>query len=112
MRAYKSKVEKTKFGEIGELPSNFPTGYCVSVQSVYYSSKNPSEVLTLLDAQGDSFMRSLPGQGTDTGTPNPYVLDTPVTVQLPIKYVDTGDENAVIVWGEAYRVEQSLESSF
>lgn len=104
MIPFKAKVEKTgiaKGGEMLEIKGNVGKGYALKLQALFYSSSNPGHFLHLLDADGDEFMFPIPGQGQPKAI-NPAI---PITVKLPLKYVDISQgDNQIIIWGEAEKI--------
>lgn len=107
MIPFKIKVEKTEANKMTEVKSTYGAGYVARIQAVFYSSNNPSLFLKLFDADGDQFMFSIPGQGI----PRPTTPEIPVTVKLPLRYVDIGPgENTFTVFGEVYKA-TNLESN-
>lgn len=104
-KLYKVKVEKTETGKLEEVRCEYGEGWCVNLQSIFYSEKSPQHYLHLFDADGDEFMFSIPGQARPTVvTPD----EVPVTVKLPLYYLDTGGGNELILWGEVYRLDRTL----
>ncbi len=101
MIPYKARVNKSVPGQMTTIKGNVGKGYCVTVQAVYYSSTNPGNFLHLYDADGDEFMFALPGQGNaKVATP-----EIPVTVKLPLKYVDVSiGEHQIKIFGEAHKI--------
>lgn len=100
MQAFKAKVKETKQSESEETPlvlfPDQPSG-SVRIQAVYYSSKNPSQNLRIYDGDGDMCLFPVPGQETEKVIP----LDSPITVKLPLYYVDEDNNGSeAIVFGE------------
>lgn len=98
MSPYKIKVKTvlnvpTKIG--GER-----AGYAYTIQAIYYSSKEPSEHVTLFDKDGDEITFHIPGQIDPKISP----LETPITVQLPIQYVDTKGQEELIIYGRLEKI--------
>lgn len=101
MILYKGKVEQTTPGQKTVVKGNVGKGYSATIQAVYYSSINPGNFLHLLDADGDEFMFPIPGQGIQK-TITPAI---PVTVKLPISYIDVSQGGYEIkIWGEAEKL--------
>lgn len=101
MIPFKAFTDKTISDKPTELHGNVGKGYGARIQAVRYSSKNPSDYLYLYDADDNEFMFSIPGQGNE----KTISLETPVTVKLPIKYIDTSSgDKQVIVFGEAEKI--------
>lgn len=96
MNAFKAKEESSKAGVMTRFP-NQPAFGSVKIQSVFYSSENPSQTLFLYDKDGDLFLFPVPGQIA----PSPIGLEAPVTVNLPIHYLDPVGGNEIILFGEA-----------
>ena len=99
MSPYKIKIEKTLL--------NIPTkiggpraGYAYTIQGVYYSSENPDSHVVLLDKDGDEITFHIPGQVD----PKITMLESPITVTLPIQYADEKGENTLIVYGTVERI--------
>lgn len=111
MRIFKAKLENTSYGEVVQMPSKYGTGFAVKVQSVYYSNTNPNQYLHLYDKDGDEFMLKVPGQGISE-KPNPIILETPISIALPLSILDEGGDNEVIVWGEVEKIDNTFDSSF
>ena len=95
MNAFKVKEESSKAGVMTKFP-NQPAFGSVKIQSVFYSSANPSQTLFLYDKDGDLFLFPVPGQIA----PSPIGLEAPVTVNLPIHYLDPVGGNEIILFGE------------
>lgn len=104
MKLYKVKVEKTVQNQPTELKHMYGAGYCINVQAVSYGSKNPQSMLHLLDAGGDEFMFKIPGQAST----NPTTPELPITVRLPLSYVDTEGQNELIVWGTVESIDTAV----
>lgn len=103
MKLYKVKVEKTVQGQPTELKHMYGAGYCVTIQAVRYGSDNPQSELYLYDAGGDEFMFKIPGQASrNTTTP-----EIPVTVRLPLSYLDSEGQNELIVWGTVDQIDSA-----
>jgi hypothetical protein len=98
MVPYKAKTKTVTEGMTTLKPEW--RGFQVTIQAVYYGSKNPSAHLTIHDAEGDQCVFSLPGQLNATVT----ALETPVTVKLPLKYIDNEGGNDLIVFGQAEKI--------
>jgi len=107
MKPFKVKIEKSIGDKKVEVRTNFGSNYCLNVQSVFYNCNNLSSYLRLLDADGDMFMFKIPGQAE----PNPTTPEIPVTIKLPIFYVDSLGGNEIIIWGEVNKIDRS-ESGF
>lgn len=100
MIPFKVKVEKTEANKKVKINSRYGAGYVARIQAVFYSSNNPSFFLKLFDADGDQFMFQIPGQGI----PRPTTPEIPVTVKLPLQYVDIGTgEHNFTIFGEVYK---------
>lgn len=98
MQAFKAKVKTIQASDENPM-LRFPNEQIgsVRVQAVYYSAKNPSRHLLLYDGDGDLFLFPVPGQETEKVIP----LDCPITVKLPLHYIDEdAPDNEVIVFGE------------
>lgn len=54
MNAFKAKEESSKAGVMTKF-SNQPAFGSVKIQSVFYSSANPSQTLFLYDKDGDNY---------------------------------------------------------
>jgi len=107
MLLYKAKVEKSETPDMHKIEGNYGMGYGLKLQAVYYSSSNPGNFLHLYDADGDEFLYPIPGQGN----PKVTMLDSPISVKLPLSYVDVSlGENEIKLWGEAVRL-ATLETS-
>lgn len=94
MRAYKAKTDNTAYQERAFLNSDFNEGYA-DIQAVHYSSMSPQQFLHLYDADGDPFVTPIPGHRKG----EVEYLSTPVTVKLPLEYMDTEGNNKVTVFG-------------
>ena len=103
MKPYKARIEETVFNEKTKIPG-LGAGYCVTIQSIFYDNRNPSDYVYLFDADGDGFISKIPGQGADNVRPGPISV-TPVTVKLPLSYLDTAGECQLIIWGEVNPIE-------
>lgn len=95
MNAFKVKEERSEAGEMKKF-KNQPSFGSVKIQSVFYSSSNPSQTLFLYDKDGDLFLFPVPGQVA----PSPIGLEAPVTVNLPLYYLDPVGGNEIILFGE------------
>lgn len=91
VKPYKFRIEKTKPGTMVQ----FSMEGTFKVQSVYYSSTNPSSHVTLYDKDGDVVSFPIPGQ-IDPKLTN---ID-PVTINLPLSVLDEEGGNQVIIHGE------------
>jgi hypothetical protein len=107
MKPFKVKIKKSIGNRKVEIKSNFGSNYCVTIQSVFYDCTNPSSYLRLLDSDGDMFMFKVPGQAE----PNPTTPEVPVTVRLPIYYVDSLGDNEITIWGVVNKIDRT-ESGF
>jgi hypothetical protein len=95
MKHYKVKVKRTIGGRPVELKSKYGSNHFATIQAVHYNCTNPASYLRLLDGDGDEFMFRIPGQAE----PNPTTPEVPVTVRLPISYIDDIGGNEIILWG-------------
>lgn len=94
MKYFKVKTKSSATDELTPFETQ-PLG-SVMIQAVYYSSENPSKHLCLYDGDGDMFMYPIPGQ-----IENKIVTpEIPITVKLPIRYLDQDGENEIIVFGQ------------
>lgn len=101
MLLYKAKIEKSEAGDIHKIEGNYGTGYGLKLQAVFYSSSNPGNFLHFYDADGDEFLYPISGQGN----PKVVLIDAPISVKLPISYLDISlGENEIKVWGEVERL--------
>lgn len=90
-KPYKFRIERTK----PNVMVQFSMEGTFKVQSVYYSSVNPSSHVTLYDKDGDIVSFPIPGQ-IDPKLTN---ID-PVTINLPLSVVDEEGGNQVVIHGE------------
>lgn len=92
MQPHKLKASETPIGK----PVQFRgfEGLVFTLQTVYYSSEDPSKYLTIYDSDGDMVSFPMPGQVD----PKPIDIG-PVSVKLPIKIVDEAGGNTVIIRG-------------
>ena len=92
MQPHKLKVENTPIGQ----PVQFRgyEGSAFTLQTVYYSSEDPSKYVTIYDSDGDVVSFPMPGQID----PKPITVG-PVTVKLPISIIDEAGNNEVIIRG-------------
>ena len=95
MKAYKVKTKKSEADKITAFEGQAKVG-SVRVQAVFYSSHSPAHELMLYDKDGDCFTFPIPGQVTR----KVITFEHPVTVALPLYYVDPEGENEIIVFGE------------
>lgn len=95
MKALKLKTLSTKAQELAIFEGQ-PKSGSMRVQAVFYSSTNPSQSVMLYDRDGDCFVFPIPGQ-LDKKV---ISLETPVTVSLPVYYLDQVGECELIVFGE------------
>lgn len=104
MIPFKARVNKSVSKGFVQNPIKIGTkyndGYAVRLQSVFYSSMNPHDQLHLFDGDGDKFTFTIPGQ-LEAGVVH---FDSPLTVKLPISYVDTAGDMEIILWGEVEKI--------
>lgn len=94
MQAFKVSVKETEHNKLVKFASQGRGS--VRIQAVFYSGRNPSQNLYLYDGDNDLCSIPIPGQLDRKVIP----LD-PVTVKLPLSYIDTDDQgNEVVVFGE------------
>lgn len=96
MKALKLKAKSTVPQKLSVFEGQ-PKSGSMRVQAVFYSSTNPSQNVMLYDRDGDCFMFPIPGQ-LDKKV---ISLEVPVTVALPIYYLDQIGECELIVFGES-----------
>jgi hypothetical protein len=103
MKAFKFRTDFSKGGEWQEIP-NRPSWFGMArIQAVFYSNTALKEALHLRDADQDEFMPPLFGQ-PEEDRQGVYIFDTPVTVRLPISYLDEDFDgnNRICIWGETF----------
>ena len=102
MRTFKIKF-KTVPNALTKIEYPVSRGYFVKVQAVFYNTNNPSNYLKLYDKDSDQFMFQIPGQGI----PNPTTPEIPVSVALPLYYLDIGKGgHEVTIFGELHKQEK------
>lgn len=99
MQAFKVKTKSKPVTE--ENPMNKfdegPQDGVARLQAIYYSSRNLSQRLIIYDGDGDFCLYPIPGQESEKVIP----LAIPITVKLPLYYIDeAGENNDIIIFGE------------
>lgn len=94
MQAFKVKTKKSEAGKLSVFEGQPKTG-SARIQAVFYSSESPAHKVMLYDRDGDCFIFPIPGQ-----VDKKVINIEPITVSLPIYYMDAEGDNEIIVFGE------------
>lgn len=93
MRLYKFKVDETTVNKRVNLEAPALSQF-VRIESIYFSSENPSAKLRLIDDEEDEVWY-ITGSTLNRST----ILDTPITLKFPLSIEDDEGGNKVIIRG-------------
>lgn len=115
MQLYKIKIPTVKTVENELTKIEHHLRGLVTIRAIHWSCENPNRALHLYDADGDEFIYPIPGQQPPDShieiVSKVTVLDTPLTVELPLSYVDEEGECELKIWGTVERPEK-IDSGF